>query len=181
MTPKLVTALAALSMVLVLVGGCGSDSPGKLEVPSMDTSTPTSTAPAEHNVIRFADAKGDGGVVLEDEADASKLVGVPDDFKAFIVAALLKQQAEEDPTMTDCHPKDQYIVDVIDTAGHAAGGIEFAACTGAQLYWAKVDGQWREVLGGQTYPQCDAFKQYGFPTSVVEKCSEGTNVVTYAP
>ncbi|GAA3525147.1 hypothetical protein GCM10022234_22630 [Aeromicrobium panaciterrae] len=180
MNPNLVKSLAALSMVSAFVAGCGSDSPGKPETPA-SASTPASSAQAEHNVIRFADDEDDGGVVLEDEGDAAKLVGVPDDFKAFIVAALLKQQAEEDPTMTDCHPKDQYIVDVIDTAGYAAGGIEFAACTGAQLYWAKVDGQWREVLGGQVYPTCEAFRQYGFPVSVVDKCTRGDKVATYAP
>lgn len=177
MKPKSVIAFAVLSTSLVFVAGCGSDSPGKPEA----SPTSVSTIPAEHSAIRFADEEGEGGVVLEDERDASKLVGVPDDFKVFIVAQLLNQQAEEDPTMTECHPKDQYVIDVVDPAGHAAGGIEFAACTGAKLYWAKVDGQWREVLGGQIYPKCDAFKQYDFPTSVVEKCSQGADVVTYSP
>lgn len=181
MNPKYVTAPAAVGIALVLVGGCGSDSPGKPEHASTDVSPPASTAPAEHHVIRFADTKGEGGVVLENAVDVSKLDDVPDEFKVFVVAELLKQQASSGTAMTECHPKDQLIVNVIDTAGHAAGAVEFAACAGAQVYWAKVDGRWREVLGGQIYPQCDAFKQYGFPVSVVEKCSQGTSVVTYAP
>lgn len=181
MHPRFPTALVALSAALLFIVGCGSDSPDNTDSSSTEWSSTASTTSADHNVIRFADANGKGGVVLESAADASKLKGVPDDFKKFIVAELLKQQAAEDPTMTDCHPKDQYIVNVIDTAGHAAGGIEFAACTGAQLYWAKVDGQWRKVLEGQSYPQCDAFKQYRFPVSVAgDKCSKGTEIVPYS-
>ncbi|WP_332642729.1 hypothetical protein [Aeromicrobium sp.] len=175
------TVLAALGAVLALVSGCGSDSPGKPDPSPTGASSSASTIPAQHHLVRFADANGEGGVVLESPADTSKLDGVPEEFKAFIAAELLKQQTASGTAMTDCHPKDQLIVDVIDPAGHAAGRVEFAACTGARLYWAKVDGKWRKVLGGQVYPQCDAFKQYGFPVSVAgDKCSKGTEIVAYS-
>lgn len=180
MNPKFVAILAALS-ALILAGGCGSDTPSGVTPSSTTASTTAATSPVKHDVVRFADEEGEGGVVLESPADASKLEGVPEDFRAFIVAELLTQQTASGTEMTDCHPKDQLVVDVIDTAGHAAGGVVFAACSGARLYWAKVDGQWRKVLEGQSEPECDAFKQYGFPVSVVEKCSQGTEVVRYAP
>lgn len=104
-----------------------------------------------------------------------------EDFKSFIVAELLNQQAASGTEMNDCHAKVQLIVDVVDAAGYAAGGVAFAACSGARIYWAKVDGEWKKVLEGQIYPTCDAFKQYRFPVSVAgDKCSKGTEIVPYS-
>lgn len=182
MSPKIASGMAALGTMLALAASCGSDAPKKPESAPTAATTQSSTVPADHSVIQFADKSGEGGVVLERAADASKLDGVPDDFRTFIVAELLKQQASADPSMADCHPKDRYIIRVIDTAGYAAGSVAFAECSGAQIYWAKVDDQWRKVLEGQFYPACNDFKKYKFPTLVAgEKCSEGTEVVTYAP
>ncbi len=138
---------------LLLVAGCGGS----------DGSEGTAGTPTKSTTASTLIDYGDDGVTVAKAADADKLTGAPDDFKAFIVADLQRQQDSKDE---GCAEQPEIHVAKVDTRGWAAGGSFIPQCGGNAALWAKVAGGWREVWGGQTLPDCAVLEKFRFPASV---------------
>jgi hypothetical protein len=154
-------AAAIVVAALLFIGACGA----KDDAPKATTSSPSATAPAK--IIDY----GDEGVNLRTPEDVDKLEGAPEDFKQFASGAA--SQVMTDKSATDkCGP---YIsVSRVDPAGFASGSV--FDCGGAELIWAKVDGIWRQIFGGQFVPPCDLVKKYSVPEAIVGgECDDGGN------
>lgn len=163
--------LAAALMVaaLLLSGACGSDD--KADGGTKPSSSPTTPA------TKLIDYEKDnnGGVEIQKAADVSKLVGAPDDFKQFIAGVI------DQAVQSGGHDKTCPVtvgVSKLDTSGFATGGI--TDCGGAAFIWAKRDGVWQQIWGGQTTPGCDDMKKYSVPKAIAgDKCWDGKNEVAY--
>ena len=160
-----------LATLLLVIGGCGGDAE-----PSSGASA-SSASPSAGDVIRY----GKDGVTIKGASDVSKLEGAPEDFKAFIAGLIEDVEIDK-----DCPDKPAYSVDALDPAGYAAGG--FGYCGGNYIIWAKVAGQWREVLGGQDHPMCHDLNRWGIPREILigdsigDTCfDEETREVPYRP
>jgi len=138
---------------LLLAAGCGGSdgSNGRAYEPSK--------SPTASTLIDY----GDDGITVANAADADKLTGAPDDFEAFIVADLQRQQDSKDE---GCAETPEIHVAKIDTRGWAAGGSFIPQCGGNAALWAKVAGGWREVWGGQTLPDCAVLEKFRFPATI---------------
>ncbi len=149
--PLFVALIASLLLVTV---GCG-DNP---EEPSsgQTSASPSAAASSAGEVIRF----GKDGATIEDESDVSKLRGAPEDFTTFIAGLIKDVEVDE-----ECEYEPQYAVDAIDPSGYASGG--FGQCGGYYIIWAKVAGEWREVLTGQDHPLCDDLSRLGIPKEIL--------------
>jgi hypothetical protein len=148
------TFVALFATVLLVSGGCGGNSG-----PSSDkraTSASPSTAASAGALISY----GKHGVSLENVGDVAKLKGAPEDFKTFITGLLEDMKPDE-----DCQYKPAYAVDAIDPAGYASGG--FGDCGGVYLIWARVAGQWKQVLDGQDHPRCEDLTRLAIPKAIV--------------
>jgi hypothetical protein len=159
MTPFRLPAAALVAAALLLCSACGAakDDDKGAAAPS---SSPSSAA-AE--LIRY-DQEEPSGVSIAKAAEVSKLEGAPNDFKQFIAGLIdgLKTPPDEDCQLTVGVAK-------IDTSGFAFGSQH--SCGGAVYIWAKQDGVWQEIWGGQELPDCDAMEKYSVPTSIVgDKC-----------
>ena len=136
---------------LLLTAGCGgSDEPDR---PAGDPTKSTTSK----TLIDYGD------VTVANAADVENLAGAPDDFKAFIVAELQRQQDSKDE---GCTEQAEIHVAKVDTRGWAAGGSFIPQCGGNPALWAKVGGGWREVWGGQMLPDCAVLEKFRFPASV---------------
>jgi hypothetical protein len=143
--------LVVIALLLFTAGCSGSDgSDGRADVPTKSTTAST--------LIDYGD-----DVTVANAADVDKLKGAPEDFKAFIVADLQRQQDSKDE---GCAEKPEIHVAKIDTRGWAAGGSFIPQCGGSAALWAKVAGGWREVWGGQTLPDCAVLEKFRFPASI---------------
>ncbi|MEV7395683.1 hypothetical protein [Aeromicrobium sp. NPDC092404] len=165
-TPLVVTA------ILLLTAGCGgSDDPedasdGTTATPTTTTAlTPSTTTPAPGPGSTLIDY-GDDEVTVASAGDVDKLTGAPEDFKAFVVADLQRQQDTKDDVCTE---KPEIRVARVDVEGWAAGGTFIPQCGGSAVLWAKVSGTWQEVWGGQTLPDCAILEKYRFPATVAGK------------
>ena len=144
------TFVALIASLLLVTGGCGDD-------PESSGKTATSASPSPSGeVITF----GDDGATIESESDVSKLEGAPEDFTTFMAGLIEDVEVDE-----ECEHAAQYAVDAIDPAGYASGG--FAQCGGHYIIWAKVAGQWREVLAGQDHPPCADLTRLGIPKEIL--------------
>ena len=163
-------AAALLAVALLLTGACGAQD----DAGGTATSSPSS-AP-EDEVIEYTDTPDESvGVTIEKVADVATLEGAPDDFKQF-VAGLIESQRGMGSLEKDC--PFSVSVDVIDTSGFARGGM--FTCGGAAFIWAKRDGTWQQIWGGQDYPECTELKKYSVPKSMnFDKCLEGSKAVDY--
>ena len=156
-------AAALLAAALLFASACGA----KDEAPKDTSPSPSATTPATAKIIEYPD-----GVALKTPEDVNKLEGAPEDFKQFISGAA-SQVMTADSATDKCGP---YIsVSQVDPAGFASGSI--FDCGGAELIWAKVDGVWRQIFGGQSVPPCDLTEKYSVPEAIVGgKCEDGTGV-----
>ena len=168
--PLLATAM------LVLTAGCGggSDDPDgaggdpTTTAPPTPTTATTSTATPSPAPTKSTSAStlidyGDDEVTVATAGDIAKLTGAPEDFKAFIVADLQRQQDSESGV---CVQAPEIHVARIDTRGWAAGTNFIPKCGGDAALWAKIAGGWRQVWGGQTLPDCAVLEKYQFPASI---------------
>jgi hypothetical protein len=170
------TFVALVASLLLVAGGCGDD-PETSSGQSSTSASPSAAASSAGEVIRF----GRDGATIENESDVSKLEGAPEDFKTFIAGLIDDVEVDE-----DCEYDAQYAVDAIDPSGYASGG--FAQCGGHYILWARVAGQWREVLAGQDHPPCDDLSRLGIPKEILvgdrigTTCfDDGTRPVPYEP
>jgi len=170
------TFVALIATLLLVTGGCGADPEPSSGKPSTSAS-PSTVASSSGEVIRF----GKDGATIEDESDVSKLRGAPEDFTTFIAGLIKDVEVDE-----DCEYEPQYAVDAIDPSGYASGG--FAQCGGHYIIWARVAGEWREVLAGQDHPPCEDLSRLGIPKEILigdrigATCFEGgTRPVPYEP
>ena len=147
--------VALIVSLLLVTGGCGDDPEPVSGQPSTSASASASASSAGE-VIRY----GEDGVTIENEKDVSKLEGAPEDFKAFIAGLIESVESDE-----ECEYGPQYAVDAIDPSGYASGG--FGQCGGHYILWARVAGQWREVLAGQDHPPCDDLSRLGIPQEIL--------------
>jgi hypothetical protein len=159
MTIHRLPAAAVLATALLLSSACGAskDDDKGAAAPS------SSPSPAAAELIRY-DQQDPSGVTIAKAAHVSKLEGAPDDLKQFIAGIVDTSRTLPDE---DC----QFTVGVakIDTSGFAFGSKH--SCGGAAYIWAKRDGVWQEIWGGQELPDCDTMKKYSVPTSIVgDKC-----------
>ena len=169
------TLPVAITLLLLTAGCGGSDDPKAQDptttpaptattttaatTPTPSPTTTTTTAAPASTVIDY----GDDGITVARAADAAKLTGAPQDFKAFVVADLQRQQDTKDEVCTE---RPEIHVAKVDTKGWAAGGVFIPQCGGNAALWAKIAGGWREVWGGQTLPDCAVLEKYRFPASV---------------
>ncbi|GAB3624697.1 hypothetical protein GCM10027418_27820 [Mariniluteicoccus endophyticus] len=122
---------------------------------------------------------GDAGAEVRTDADADRLGDAPADFRAYLKTRLAEQVAE---VGAECRPS--VGVTLVDTRGFATGNV--SGCGGAAVAWAKVDGTWREVWGGQELAPCGPFREVRFPAEVFREglgasCFDNGQEVTYAP
>jgi hypothetical protein len=69
-------------------------------------------------------------------------------------------------------------VSQLDTSGYASGGI--TECGGAAFMWAKRDGVWQQIWGGQDIPACEDMKKYSVPKAIAgDRCWDGKDAVEY--
>lgn len=174
------------SAAAVLLTACGP----KSMTSTPETSTPSPMAsptaaptaspssPSSQKIIDY----GEDGISLQKPSDVDKLVGAPEDFKTFIAGVVEKETAGSDPS-DQCAPS--VGVGLIDPAGFASGGI--SDCGGAAIIWAKKDGTWKQLWGGQMQPDCDEMKAASVPKVIEEAAGEGcfdkakNDVVPYQP
>lgn len=159
--------VAALATLLLLVGACGGDTEPSTTT-TATSETPSDAASPAGEVIEY----GEDGVAIEDAEDVSKLKGAPEDFKAFMTGLI--EEVESDDS---CEYPATYGVNVIDPVGYASGG--FSQCGGHYIVWARVAGQWREVLGGQDYPRCRDLANLGVPVRIAEDLAESDKATCY--
>jgi hypothetical protein len=105
---------------------------------------------------------GDNGVMMRKPADVAKLTGAPDDFKHFMSGVI-------DASVQNSVPEDECTVtvrvDAIHPRGFAAGGI--TSCGGYVAIWKRVGGVWRQVWGGQDYPECSDLRRSAVPPELL--------------
>ena len=153
-------AAALLAAALLLASACGSnDDTSKDAAPSPATETTAATQLIDY---------GDEGVPIKTLDDVAKLHDAPDDFKQFI-AGVASQVLTPKSATDKCGP--YIIVTKFDPAGFAQGGS--FDCGGGVLIWAKADGIWREVFGGQYVPPCELTEKYSVPEEIIGgKCDD---------
>ena len=172
MTPIRLPAAAVLAAALLLSSACGAqdDSGGT-------ASSPEPTEP-QSELIEYTEKPEESvGVAITKVADVDKLKGAPDDFKQFIAGIIAAQvgmgtQDEDCPFTVG--------VDKIDTSGFAVGSM--TSCGGAAFIWAKRDGLWQQIWGGQDIPACSDLTKFSVPTAIIgDKCYDERNnkVVEY--
>lgn len=197
MTRTKALAVALTTTTLLLLGACSSDEPEAATSPS--TSAPTTSAPTAEpstpepttpnptkttakptaaapsgKLISYANGEDDG-VLIATAADVSKLKGAPADFTKFIAAELASAAPED-----GCTEKPQISVDAIDTGGWARGGHFTPQCGGYASLWAKANGTWQDVWGGQSIVECSLLTQYKFPARIAgDTCLKGDDAVPY--
>ena len=154
MTNNRLPAAAIVTAALLLTGACGS---AKDDDKGGTTMSP-SASPAAAELIEY-DQDEAVGVTVAKAADVAKLEGAPDDFKQFVAGIIA---ALKTPPDDDC----PFRVGVakIDTSGFAAGSM--LSCGGAAYIWAKRDGVWQEIWGGQELPDCADMKKYSVPKPI---------------
>lgn len=145
------TLLVGIAILLLTAGCTGSDEPDE---PARATS-PT----AMSDLIDY----GDDGIVIADAKDAERLVGAPEDFTAFIVEELARQEATKDDV---CPEAPELRVERIDVRGWAAGGVTIPRCGGNGALWARTPDGWKTVWSDQTLPDCTILQQYDFPPRI---------------
>ena len=147
-------AAALLAAALLLASACGTNDDASNDA----TPSPATETTAAAQLIDY----GDEGVALKTPEDVAKLHGAPDDFKQFISGAASQVMTPKSAT-DKCGP---YLsVSLVDPAGFASGS--YFDCGGANLIWAKVDGTWREIFGGQYVPPCELTEKYSVPKAIV--------------
>jgi hypothetical protein len=156
MTPiRLPAALLAAAVLLCSACGAAKDDAGETA-----TSSPSSE-PASELIVYTDKPDESAGVTVESVADIPKLEGAPDDFKQF-VAGLVDASTT---MLVDKECPFSVSVAKIDPNGFALGSM--FACGGAAYIWAKRDGVWQEIWGGQEAPDCADMKKYSVPKSIV--------------
>lgn len=160
----MIRLLTAATAALIL-SGCGA------AVPSLPVAT--TAKPIDY---------GAEGVTLQRASDVDKLVGAPADFKKFIASVVTKATAGSNPS-DQCAPT--VAVDRIDPAGFASGGI--SDCGGAAIIWARKNGTWNQLWGGQMQPGCAEMEAAGVPKAIESVAGTGcfdkasNAVVAYVP
>ncbi|MEO6472660.1 MAG: hypothetical protein ABIR57_11845 [Aeromicrobium sp.] len=157
-TDRPLMAVISIALVAISLAGCGDNAKKTAPTPTVQTTKPTPTA-AQPTFVDYAP----DGVAITKPSEVDKLVGAPQDFIDFIAAEMQTKYKSEDAPCT-------YSIGVmnIDPSGFASGS--FSACSGANLYWAKVEGKWKEAFGTQMEgPPCTDLKKYRFPIRVAGK------------
>jgi hypothetical protein len=145
---------------VLLCGACGA---------SKDDGGTASSSPSTESkselIVYSEKPEESAGVTIETVADVRKLEGAPDDFRQF-VAGLVDSSTT---MLVDKECPFSVSVAKIDPSGFAIGSM--FSCGGAAYIWAKRDGVWQEIWGGQELPDCDDMKKYSVPKSIVgDKC-----------
>lgn len=199
MTPtrSLLVTLVAATSLLTACGSGGSDASDGEDVPtaaptaSAVTAAPTTAAPVTTptpspnattpSAVPTSAAPGgkvidyetddSNGVTIRAASDTARLTGASADFKTFIAAELSAAQSDGDE---GCTEKPQIYVSRLHTGGWAAGGHFIPQCGGYATLWARRNGAWKEVWGGQQLTDCATLRRYAFPVAVVgSTCLDG--------
>jgi hypothetical protein len=121
----------------------------------------------------------DGGFVIMHDSDIDKMTGAPADFKAYLHVEFANLGANDG---ADSQCRSTISITKLAPKGWAAGAI--SDCGGANVYWAKFDGAWKQAFGSQEEaPRCKDLKKYAFPVSIGGKfCLDNdANKVPYKP
>ena len=163
-------AATVLVAALLLSGACGANDDGD----GAATSTPSAQPKSE--VIEYTDNPDAGvGVEIKKVADVNQLKGAPEDFKQFIAGIIASQEGMGFP---DKECPFSVGVDVIDPSGFARGSM--FSCGGAAFIWAKRDGLWQQIWGGQDHPECEELTKFSVPKSMgFDQCWDGKDVIDY--
>ena len=146
-----------------------------------DSGTASSPKPTEpkSELIEYTEKPEESvGVAITKVADVDKLEGAPDDFKQFIAGIIASQDRMGRPD-EDC--PFTVGVDKIDTSGFAVGSM--TSCGGAAFIWAKRDGVWQQIWGGQDVPACADLAKFSVPTTIAgDQCYDErkNEIVEYA-
>lgn len=170
---RAVRLLTMTSAALLLAAGCSGDKNSSDTMDTPMTATTSAPATAEPSAMMSTAPPpvidyGEDGISMRDPSEVNKLTGAPLDFKQFIEGVLDEVIGGADPDGT-CIPT--VGVNIIDTAGFAAGGI--SGCDGASVIWAKRGGKWGELWSGQTPPPCDQMKAAHAPKNIVDIAGGG--------
>jgi hypothetical protein len=202
MTRSTLLPALAVTLALLTLGACGSDS----EAPAADpetsstapaatsepapptTDAPTTAEPTDETTtaqptkaaptgkLLDYETGDDSGATITTAADTSKLAGAPADFKSFIGTRLSSADAGE-----GCTEAPQIYVSRVDTGGWARGGYFIPQCGGYAALWAKSGGTWTEVWSGQSLVECATLEKYKVPARVAgAQCLDGEDTVDYA-
>jgi hypothetical protein len=164
-----IPAALLLTVATFLTGACGAQ-----DDTSGTASAPSASEP-EAELIEYTDNPSESvGVTVSKAGDVTQLEGAPDDFKQFIAGAVTGATAMFEDK--DC--PFSVGVDRIDTSGFALGSM--ASCGGAAFIWAKRDGVWQQIWGGQDIPACEDLSKYSVPKSFWnDSCWDGEKDVEY--
>jgi hypothetical protein len=108
---------------------------------------------------------GADGVTVEQPADVSQLTGAPDEFKTF-VAGLARQAQKAGQACPDAF----HGITVQKLRGDFALGA-VNDCGGYAALWARVDGEWREILGTQEQWSCADLAAHDVPEGFAGPCT----------
>lgn len=165
-------AVVGLLSVLVL-SGCGYVHFGKAD----PSPVPSAAAhPSAHSKALYK--MNDEGMYVFPEAASmysvadvdTKLAGLPEDFLRFMrtyVAEVTKGSPGEGQP---CAP--HVDVSLFDPEGYASGGV--ADCDGGDEIYARTNGRWTVIWGGQTAPDCATMHKYKVPKLIVADSIGGT-------
>jgi len=176
-TPMKRLALFVLTVTLLLAGIPGTTADARVVADRATGSQP--------KLYRYSDEQGD--VTSATVHDTGKLPKAPASFRSFIdrrLTALWRSDLGSDPA---CDSSAVVGVNAVRTDGYGMAaigtdrqrGCDRSVAGHVELY-AKRNGGWRTIYGGEDIPPCAKLVKVGFPSAVgVRKCLDGDQVVGY--
>lgn len=128
-----------------------------------------------------------GSVTSATVYHAGRLPKAPKSFRSFIdrrLTALWRSDLDSDPA---CASSAVVRVNAVRTDGYGMAaigtdqqrGCDRSVAGHVELY-AKRNGEWRTIFGGEDLPPCARLVKVGFPSAVgVRKCMDGDHAVNY--
>jgi hypothetical protein len=136
-------------------------------------------------LLSYSDEQGD--VTSVTVHDPRKLPEAPASFRSFVdrrLTALWKSDLGSDP---GCYSSAVIGVNAVRTDGYGMAsvgtdrqrGCDRSVAGHVELY-AKRNGRWRTIYGGEDIPPCARLVKVGFPSAVgVRTCMDGDQAVAY--
>jgi len=203
---QLVPALA-VTLALLALGACGSDSDAEQPAAGGDSSStapagtgagtgdpepaspdaPTKTVPTETPAAAPPTTKAPGGKLLDYETGDDEGVTIAtaaDTGKltgspADFRSFIGARLAAAEPG-DGCTEAPQIYVSRVDTGGWARGGYSIPQCGGYAALWAKSGGTWTEIWSGQSLVECSTLTRFTMPARVAgASCLDGDATVDY--
>lgn len=163
--------LIVIALALVTFTGYYIYNSNKNADDNLDTaisSTTKSKTPTSSNTTASAPKliKYDPYIDIKSPSDVTNLKGAPTDFKKFAGSYVTQLQKNDDGT---CGPTFLAISTVYGDL-YASGNVGADNCGGAGIMFAKVNGSWQKIFGGQQMIDCDTVNKYKITNKYIDQC-----------